>query len=426
MGAEDTDRSPAAPKAITARAGSSWPRCQTAPVAPLRTPPPDGSGQHDPDQHEAAGWGLYVHVPFCERRCGYCAFATVAVGERLDPAVADRYLRAIEAELAAAGSMVAGGRGPAASVYLGGGTPTMLDEHQMARLLRAVADRVPLADDVEITVESNPDGLVPGQLESLRGAGVNRISFGLQSVQPHVLALLDRTHEPQLALDAVARARAAGFDHVGLDLILGTPGETAADVERSVTAAIASGVDHVSAYTLSVEPGTKLAARVRSGELPAPSDDDAAARYVLTDELLTAAGFEWYELCNWARGTRARSRHNLLYWRNHDWWGLGPSAHSHVAGRRWWNHAGMEPWADALDRGRSPIAGEERPDADERRLERVMLGIRLREGLALVDVAEADGLRRVLDDGLATIEHDRLVLTLQGRLLADHVVRTLV
>jgi oxygen-independent coproporphyrinogen-3 oxidase len=390
----------------------------------VSTPHAHLSGGSDPLPR--AEWGLYVHVPFCERRCGYCAFATVAVGERVDPAVADRYLRCIEAELASVGSLLPPGRGPASTVYLGGGTPTMLDQQRMARLLRAVADRVPLADDVEITVESNPDGLVPGQLESLRDAGVNRISFGLQSVQPRVLALLDRTHDPQLALDAVRRARVAGFDHVGLDLILGTPGERSDDVERSVLAAIDSGVDHVSAYALSVEPGTKLAARVRAGELPAPSDDDAAARYVRADELLTAAGFEWYELSNWARAPQARSRHNLLYWRNHDWWGLGPSAHSHVEGRRWWNHAGMEPWADALEQGRSPVAGEERPDADERRLERVMLGIRLREGLALADVADAEGLQRVLDDRLATIEHDRLVLTLRGRLLADHVVRTLV
>jgi oxygen-independent coproporphyrinogen-3 oxidase len=367
-----------------------------------------------------------VHVPFCERRCGYCAFATVAVGEQLDETVADRYLAGIEAELATRGTAIPAERGPASTVYLGGGTPTMLDEDRMARLLGSVGDRVPLADDVEITVESNPDGLAPDQLESLRRAGVNRISFGLQSVQPRVLALLDRTHDPALALDAVRQARAVGFEHVGLDLILGTPGETASDVERSVLAAIDSGVDHVSAYALSVEPGTKLAARVRAGELPAPSDDDAAARYLRADELLGAAGFEWYELSNWARSPSARSRHNLLYWRNHDWWGLGPSAHSHVAGRRWWNHAGLEPWAEALEQGRSPVAGSEQPDADGRRLERVMLGIRLAEGLALSDVADAEGLQQVLDDGLATIEHDRLVLTLRGRLLADHVVRTLV
>jgi oxygen-independent coproporphyrinogen-3 oxidase len=393
-------------------------------VVPPRTPSPDADAPSvDPDR--GRDWGLYVHVPFCQRRCGYCAFSTVAVGERLDTAVADRFLRGIELELAAAHTAVRPERGPAATVYLGGGTPTMLDERQMARLLGAIGDRAPLADDVEITVESNPDGLAPGQLDSLRGAGVNRISFGLQSVEPRVLALLDRTHDPAVALDAVERARAAGFDHVGLDLILGTPGETAADVEHSVLAAIDSGVDHVSAYALSVEPGTKLAARVRAGELPSPSDDDAAARYVRADELLTAAGFTWYELSNWARDAGARSRHNLLYWRDHDWWGLGPSAHSHMAGLRSWNHAGMEPWADALEQGRSPIAGSERPDAEARRLERVMLGIRLREGLALDDVADAEGLQRVVDDGLAQIERDRLVLTLQGRLLADHVVRTL-
>jgi oxygen-independent coproporphyrinogen-3 oxidase len=370
--------------------------------------------------------GIYVHVPFCERRCGYCAFSTVAVGQRLDPALAERFVDGVRRELAVADMALGPHRPPLTSIYLGGGTPTMLSTASTDEVLGAVRDRFALADDVEISIESNPDGLAPGQLAALRELGVTRISFGLQSVRPRVLQLLDRTHDPERALAAVAEAQAAGFDHVSLDLIHGTPGEREQDWLETLRAAVDSGADHVSAYALSIEPGTKLAARVRSGELTEPSDDEAADRYVTADALLRAAGFEWYELSNWARGDGARSRHNLLYWRNHHWWGVGPSAHSHLAGRRWWNHDQLGPWADALADGASAEAGHELPDDDARRLEAVLLGIRLAEGLpldALVERGAADG---VVDDGLATLVGDRLVLTLQGRLLADRVVRTLV
>jgi oxygen-independent coproporphyrinogen-3 oxidase len=370
--------------------------------------------------------GIYLHVPFCERRCGYCAFSTLAVGDRPDPTLTRRFLAGVDAELAVADMVLGPARPPLASIYLGGGTPTMLSPREMGEVLSAVRHRFELADDVEISIESNPDGLAPGQLAALRELGVTRVSFGLQSVRRRVLELLDRTHDPERALAAVAEAQAAGFDHVSLDLIHGTPGERADDWIETVHAAIDSGVDHVSAYALSIEPGTKLAARVRSGELPVPSDDEAADRYVVADELLTSAGFDWYELSNWARDDAARSRHNLLYWRNQHWWGIGPSAHSHVGGRRWWNHDQLGPWAEALAAGETPEAGHEQPDDAARQLETVMLGIRLAEGVPMHDLPDTQGLRRVIDDGLATVVGDRLVLTVQGRLLADHVVRTLV
>lgn len=370
--------------------------------------------------------GMYLHVPFCERRCGYCAFSTLAVGAQPDPALTRRFLAGVDAELTVADAALGPVRPPLTSIYLGGGTPTMLSPREMGEVMSAVRNRFELADDVEISIESNPDGLAPGQLAALRERGVTRVSFGLQSVRRRVLELLDRTHDPERALAAVAEAQAAGFDHVSLDLIHGTPGERADDWIETVHAAIDSGVDHVSAYALSIEPGTKLAARVRSGELPVPSDDEAADRYVVADELLHAAGFDWYELSNWARDDAARSRHNLLYWRNQHWWGIGPSAHSHVGGRRWWNHDQLGPWAEALAAGETPEAGHERPDAAERTFETVMLGIRLAEGVPMHDLPDTQGLRRVIDDGLATVVGDRLVLTLQGRLLADHVVRTLV
>ena len=259
----------------------------------------------------------------------------------------------------------------------------------------------------------------------MRSTGVNRISFGLQSVRPEVLAVLDRTHDPRRALDAVGEAHAAGFDHVSLDLIHGTPGETARDWHDTLTAAVATRVDHISAYALSVEPGTKLAARVRSGELRAPCGDEAADRYLAADELLGAAGFDWYELSNWARTPAARSRHNLGYWRNHHWWGIGPSAHSHVAGRRWWNHTRLGEWSSALAAGRSPEAGHEVLDADARAVESVMLGIRLAEGLELRSIPTVTAVPGLVDDGLLDRRGDRVTLTTRGRLLADHVVRTL-
>lgn len=369
--------------------------------------------------------GIYLHVPFCERRCGYCAFSTVAVGDRPDPTATRRFLDGVRAELAVADTVVGPQRPPLTSVYLGGGTPTMLSPAETAEVLTAVRNRFGLADDVEVSVESNPDGLAAGQLAALRELGVTRVSFGLQSVRPRVLQLLDRTHDPERALAAVAEARTVGFDHVSLDLIHGTPGERPEDWLATLRAAVGSGADHVSAYALSIEPGTKLAARVRSGELPVPSDDEAADRYVVADELLKAAGFDWYELSNWARGDAARSRHNLLYWRNQHWWGVGPSAHSHVGGRRWWNHDQLGPWADALAAGDTPEAGHEQPDGAARQLETVMLGIRLAEGLPLEALPDRNAVPALVDDGLVTVAVDRLVLTLRGRLLADHVVRRL-
>lgn len=380
----------------------------------------------DPGDVARTPLGIYLHVPFCERRCGYCAFRTVAVGARPERRDVRRLLAGVRAELDLADATLGPDRPPLTSLYLGGGTPTMLDPDDVATLMGVVTDRFATSDALEVTIESNPDGLAPGQLSALRSAGVTRVSFGLQSVRPRVLQLLDRTHDPVRALDAVADARRAGFDHVSLDLIHGTPGERPEDWEATLRAAIETGVDHISAYALGIEPGTKLAARVRTGELAPPSSDEAADRYLLADELLARAGFEWYELSNWARTPDARCAHNLLAWRNHHWWGVGPSAHSHVAGRRWWNHDQLDAWADALDAGASPESGSELPDQRARSIEVVMLGIRLAEGLPLVSVPDRAGLARVVDDGLAAVDGDRLVLSLQGRLLADHVVRELV
>jgi len=373
--------------------------------------------------------GLYLHVPYCARRCGYCAFTTYVVADPVQAAAAhERFVDGALAEMTAAATLLDGAP-PLTSIFVGGGTPSLLDPRLLARLLTAARDQFDVADDLEVTVEANPGGLTDGgSTEDAFGtwvaAGVTRVSFGLQSAVPRVLELLDRTHAPDAAAAAAAAAHAAGINHTSVDLIYGTPGETAADWDRSLGVALDAGTDHVSAYALGIEPGTKLAARVRDGSLPVPSGDEAADRYRCTEERLSGAGFSWYEISNWARSPAAQCRHNLLYWRNHHWWGVGPGAHSHVAGVRWSNLLDPEAWAAAALSGTGQIHEIEVLGPEARALERVMLGVRLAEGLA-VDRLPADSVERVLADGLATVDKGRLVLTLAGRLLADTVVRVL-
>jgi oxygen-independent coproporphyrinogen-3 oxidase len=371
-------------------------------------------------------FGVYVHVPYCAHRCGYCDYNTYVPGEA-SPA---GYVEAVEQELRLARSVL-GDRTPAAqTVFVGGGTPTLLAPADLARVLHAVREHVGLEAGAEITTEANPETVDPASLAALRAAGFTRISLGMQSAAPHVLEVLERRHTPDRAAQAALEARAAGFEHVSLDLIYGTPGERAADWERSLEAAIAAGPDHVSAYSLIVEPGTRLAARVRRGELPAPDDDVLAERYEATERLLGGAGLHWYEVSNWAREDAARCRHNLGYWSGGDWWGVGPGAHSHVGGVRWWNVLHPTRWAAKLAEGVSPAAGRERPDADAARLEHVMLAVRLKDGLALDALAPGarEAARQAAADGLlqdTPLREGRAVLTLRGRLLADRVTLAL-
>jgi oxygen-independent coproporphyrinogen-3 oxidase len=292
-------------------------------------------------------------------------------------------------------------------------------------MLAAVRDRFGLVPGAEVTTEANPDSVTPEGLAALREGGFTRISFGMQSAVPGVLAVLDRTHDPDRVPQAVAWARQAGFEQVSLDLIYGTPGESVADWRTSVEAALSCAPDHVSAYSLIVEDGTALARQVRSGVVPAPDEDDLAEKYLLADDLLTAAGLDWYEVSNWARGPESRCRHNELYWTSASWLGIGPGAHAHVGGVRWWNVKHPAAYAQRLSAGESPAQAREVLDPGTRRLERVLLEVRLRDGLPLEvldDPALAAGpVRR----GLATVAGDRLVLTREGRLLADAVVRDL-
>ncbi|WP_205470896.1 radical SAM family heme chaperone HemW [Nocardioides sp. SYSU D00038] len=376
-------------------------------------------------------FGFYVHVPFCSVRCGYCDFNTYTADELGVPGVrgASRssYAEAAIAEVRRA-RVVLGGRDlPVSTVFVGGGTPTLLDPADLTAVVAAIDAELGLVPGAEVTTEANPDSVTAASLAALREGGFDRVSFGMQSSVGHVLRVLDRTHDPERVPRAVEWARAAGFEQVSLDLIYGTPGESVADWEASVDAALSCAPDHVSAYSLIVEDGTALARRVRRGELPAPDDDDLADKYLLADERLGAAGLSWYEVSNWARDDAARCRHNRLYWTSGDWWGVGPGAHSHVGGVRWWNVKHPVAYAERLASGRSPALAREVLDAGTRRVERVLLEVRLREGLAL-DVLDAAGRAAVpglVDDGLVVADDRRLVLTPPGRLLADAVVRRL-
>lgn len=374
-------------------------------------------------------FGVYIHVPFCATRCGYCDFNTYTAGELGSAASPESWLDGLRAELDL-GARVLGMPPRADTVFVGGGTPSLLGPDGLAAVLDAVRSAFGLAPDAEVTTESNPESTSPEFFTGIREAGYTRVSLGMQSAAPHVLAALDRMHTPGRPVAAAAEARDAGFEHVSLDLIYGTPGETDDDLRTSIGAVLDAGVDHVSAYSLIVEEGTPLARKVRRGELPAPDEDVLATRYELLDAALADAGLTWYEVSNWARSEYARCRHNLGYWRGSDWWGAGPGAHSHVGGVRWWNVKHPARYAGLLAQGCSPAAAREVLSEDDRAFERVMLELRLSEGLplsALDDEARPEA-RRAAADGLLrpdALVDERCVLTDWGRRLADAVVRRL-
>ncbi|WP_432482304.1 radical SAM family heme chaperone HemW [Kineococcus esterisolvens] len=377
----------------------------------------------------AAGrtFGVYLHVPFCAVRCGYCDFNTYTATELGGGGSQTAYAATAATEVELAARVLGAAARPASTVFFGGGTPTLLPAADLAAMLAAVRERFGLEPGAEVTTEANPDSVTPQALATLAAAGFTRVSFGVQSAVPHVLAVLDRTHDPRRVPEAVRWAREAGLD-VSLDLIYGTPGESADDLRRSLDEALGCEPDHVSAYALIVEEGTRLAARIRRGEVPVPEDDDEAEKYELVDDALGAAGFSWYEVSNWARKPEFECRHNLAYWRGGDWWGIGPGAHSHVGGVRWWNVKHPTAYAGRLGRGESPAHAREVLSPGDRLTEDVLLRSRLAEGFdpvwwgpAAVGAAPhlaADGLLEPLGSG-------RWSLTRRGRLLADTVVRAL-
>jgi oxygen-independent coproporphyrinogen-3 oxidase len=372
---------------------------------------------------------FYLHVPFCATRCGYCDFNTYTAGELGSDASPQSWLDACLAEIDLAATVLGAGPAgvrPVSTVFVGGGTPSLVGAEPLTALLRAITERFELAPDVEVTTEANPESTDPALLDALRAGGYTRLSLGMQSTSSRVLQVLDRRHTPGRPLEVVAQARAAGFEHVNLDLIYGTPGERDQDFADSLAAAIASGVDHVSAYSLIVEPGTRMARAVRTGALPMPDEDVLADRYLMADAALAGAGFEWYEVSNWARTPQGRCRHNLAYWTGGDWWGVGPGAHSHVGGVRWWNVRHPAAYAAALAAGRSPGQAREVLDEQARGVEDVLLRLRLVDGLPLTALSPTGRERAARQVATGTLDAGafaagRAVLTLPGRLLADGI-----
>ncbi|WP_237201249.1 radical SAM family heme chaperone HemW [Rothia nasimurium] len=382
-------------------------------------------------------FSLYVHVPFCSVRCGYCDFNTyatedfgngVGLGTYAEDAIAElRFARQVLRESGAPDRALF-------SVFFGGGTPTKLPAADLVKILREAVDLFGLEEGAEVTTEANPDSVTREDLETLKAGGFTRVSFGMQSVVPEVLEVLDRTHTPANVPKVVAWAKEVGLQ-VSVDLIYGSPGESLAQWEQSVRAAVSYAPDHISAYSLIVEEGTKLAAQIRRGDYAMPDEDLMADMYLLAEQIFTEAGYHWYEVSNYARSPEYRSRHNYAYWRNQDWWGIGPGAHSHVDGTRWWNLKHPVPYANRVRAGQSPSAAREVLGEQTRRFEDIMLQVRVIDGLDISHLsqgADENRLTSSLDwlEGQGLIEPEarrdgRVQLTLQGRLLGDAVTREL-
>jgi oxygen-independent coproporphyrinogen-3 oxidase len=379
---------------------------------------------------------FYIHIPYCIRRCGYCDFNTYTPSELKDgeasvAKVSQGYVDAAIIEINQAFAFFDDKNQvrPIETIFFGGGTPTLLPAADLARILDELREKFGFSENIEITTEANPDSVSAVDLKNLRAAGMNRVSFGMQSAKTHVLATLDRTHNPARVSEVVNEAIEAGFEHVSLDLIYGVPGESIDDWKESVNTALSLPIDHLSAYALIVEEGTKLGAQVRRGDVVMPPDDETADKYLLVDELATKAGMDWYEVSNWSL-TGGEARHNIAYWHSNDWWGIGAGAHSHVQGVRWWNVKHPTTYISKLISGESPMLENETLTKEQIRFEEILLRIRLSSGLPLAFFTKAES--AILNSYLAlghleekAWQSGQLKLSISGRLLADQIVRAL-
>ena len=365
---------------------------------------------------------FYVHIPYCIKRCGYCDFNTYTPSELQDGAtleiVSNDYIDAVLRELDTAP------KDTVPTIFFGGGTPSLLPADDLGRVITAIKNRNGFTPDCEITLEANPDSVTAEKLVRYLEVGFNRISFGMQSAKPHVLAVLDRTHNPANVEKAISMARTAGFKSISVDLIYGTPGESLDDWRETVNAALALDIDHISAYALIVETGTKLAAQIKRGDLTMPIDDLMADMYLMVDQMCEDRGLSWYELSNWAKPGHS-CIHNTAYMQGRNWWGLGPGAHSHVDGKRFWNVKHPTTYKQKLFAGESPILDSELLTAEQIKDEAILLGIRMREGLeiALLQPHQLEVLSEYRHNGFVEINEDRVLLTPTGRLIADRIVR---
>jgi oxygen-independent coproporphyrinogen-3 oxidase len=368
---------------------------------------------------------IYVHIPYCIKRCGYCDFNTYTPSELQDGATLDvvsaDYIDAVVQELKSAP------KDPVSTIFFGGGTPSLLPARDLGRVIAAIREHNGLKDGAEVTLEANPDSVTPEKLADYISVGFNRISFGAQSFVPHVLATLDRTHNPDNVKKAVDAAREAGFSSISVDLIYGTPGETLDDWRTTVESALALGIDHISAYALIVETGTKLAAQIKRGEIAMPDDDVMADMYLLVDSLCETQGMSWYELSNWSKPGH-ECKHNVAYWHNANWWGLGPGAHSHMNGKRFWNVKHPSAYKTRVFAGDTPIHESEVLTAEQIQDEKIMLSIRMRDGISFDELAphHLERLAIYKENGYVSLNGDSVTLTPVGRLIADRIVRELV
>jgi oxygen-independent coproporphyrinogen-3 oxidase len=372
---------------------------------------------------------FYVHIPYCARRCGYCDFNTYTPSELSISSdlsgVSHDYIDLVIAEISSARKVSKADVVP--TIFFGGGTPTLMEPKDLGGVIAAIKNNFDLAPNAEITTEANPDTVNKSKLAELREVGINRISFGMQSAVPHVLAALDRTHNPANVAQSVKDARAAGFDEISVDLIYGTPGESMSDWQESIETALSLPISHISAYALIVEQGTKLGAQVKRGEVVMPDDDETADKYLLADEKFKAAGLDWYELSNWSK-PGSESKHNLAYWNGANWWGAGPGAHSHIDGKRWWNVKHPTAYKEKISSGQTPMHDQEELTREEKTSERIMLEIRLARGidsktLTAEQISTLEGFKNqghLLEDSWAS---GRIVLSTSGRLIADRIVR---
>lgn len=363
-------------------------------------------------------FSFYLHVPYCSSRCGYCDFNTYTMNE-LGEDHSAQWLDGVRKEIQLAKKVL--GKTPEVStIFIGGGTPTLLPASDLIQAVNEIEENFGFRENIEITTEANPDSVSAKQLEELRNGGINRISFGMQSAVSSVLKVLERTHNPENVAKAVQMTRAVGFEQINLDLIYGTPSETIRDLQTSLDAVLELNVDHVSAYALIVEDGTRLARAISTGAIAKPDDDDMADKYKVIDDTLAKNGFDWYEVSNWAK-PNSECQHNIHYWKSDNWWGVGPGAHSHINGVRWWNEKLPRIWTDKLNNETSPANAREILDSKTTDIENIMLLMRLSTGIKS-DLLSKSKVHQLVADGLVEISDNSVSLTFTGRLLADRVI----
>ncbi len=370
-------------------------------------------------QNNASAFGLYVHVPFCTVRCGYCDFNTYTPSELEQADAIDVWTQALISEITYSLEKLPKSQ-VVETIFFGGGTPSLLPLNNLEQIFSKLNDSFIFSENIEVTLEANPDTLTSSKIQAWKDFGINRISLGVQSADKKVLQILDRTHNPENVKNSVELLKNGGIHNFSLDLIYGTPGETLDSWSSSVESLVEFDPPHVSAYALTVEPGTALFRKVNNKEINNISSDDQADKYLIANDILEKNNLAWYEISNWAIPGH-ECRHNLLYWNNQNWWGYGPGAHSHIDGKRWWNVKHPANYAKKLVNEKSAIADFENLSFDQKNLEQTMLSMRLR-GSDLRELAPAAILSEWENLDYVSRGSNNLELTPKGRLLLDSLI----